>query len=63
VKTRCSVCGIWYSGLRVGDVCGDRSSSIRRAVKEGHDATAALPCRGLLVRVEDYRFYAPKTKQ
>jgi hypothetical protein len=58
---RCSLCGIWYSGLRVGDICGDRSGSTRRAVKDGHDVVR--PCRGLLVRPEDYKFYAPKTKK
>jgi hypothetical protein len=57
VKTRCSVCGFRYSGRRVGDVCLDRSAAIKRAVREGRNPDTALPCRGLLVRPDDYRFY------
>lgn len=54
-KTRCSKCGIGYSGRRPGETCGDRSAATRRAVKEGHDVI--IPCRGLLVRPEEFKFY------
>jgi hypothetical protein len=60
VKTRCERCGIGYSGRHVGETCNDRSGAIRRAVKEGHDVI--VPCRGLLVRPEEFRFYNNRDK-
>jgi hypothetical protein len=56
MRTKCSRCGIGYRGLRVGDVCGDRSGAIRQAVRDGVDIETVVltPCRGLLVRIEDW---------